>query len=261
MSKIYTKPPSFFEHNPLIIIKYLAIFFAALLLLASCSPSKNISYSGDYTKNKSRSTAQRSTSSYKKTNSRKFPIKKKPSIAGNSSSSSKSKPATKNSSSFTKKTSTKSAYTAPIVTSPASPGSIGIRSSIVSYAKKFVGIKYEYGGRDASGFDCSGFTCHVMKKFNLPIPPTSTTQYINGSKISWNKAETGDLIFFGKGGNVSHVGIVSKNTGAELFVIHSTSSRGVCIDEIRHNNYWRPRIIGAASYVNQPTFNARSAGK
>lgn len=124
------------------------------------------------------------------------------------------------------------------------------RASIVAYAKTFIGTKYRYGGRDQrSGFDCSGFTCHVMKKFGVPIPPTSSQQSGGGQKLNWKNAQPGDLIFFGAG-RVNHVGIVTSNNGYDLHVIHSTSSQGVRIDEIAHHSYWRPRILGASNYLN-----------
>lgn len=123
------------------------------------------------------------------------------------------------------------------------------RNEIVSYARKFLGVRYQYGGRNPRGFDCSGLTCHVMSAFNLELPPTSSLQAVSGRKISWKNTLPGDLIFFGKGGRVNHVAIVTQNHNGKVFVIHSTVSKGVKIDEITNNSYWRPRIMGAANYL------------
>lgn len=123
------------------------------------------------------------------------------------------------------------------------------RNEIVAYARQFLGVRYQYGGRNPRGFDCSGLTCHVMSAFNLELPPTSSQQAGSGRKISWKNTLPGDLIFFGKGGRVNHVGIVTENHNGKVFVIHSTVSKGVKIDEITTNSYWRPRIMGAANYL------------
>ena len=39
------------------------------------------------------------------------------------------------------------------------------RSKIIAFAEKSIGIPYKWGGMTSSGFDCSGFTTHVMKEF------------------------------------------------------------------------------------------------
>ena len=134
------------------------------------------------------------------------------------------------------------------------------RSAIVSYATSFVGTRYRYGGRDATGFDCSGFTCFVMKKFGLRVPPTSTLQATGGQKIHWKSAQPGDLIFFGDHGKVNHVGIVTQNAGLQFYVVHSTSSSGVRVDEIIGHPYWRSRVLGVVSYLDQPGLDWRQNG-
>jgi cell wall-associated NlpC family hydrolase len=133
--------------------------------------------------------------------------------------------------------------------------------AIVEYAKSFVGTGYRYGGRDKTGFDCSGFTCHVMNHFGISIPVTSKLQSDQGQKIHWKKAQPGDLIFFGRRGKINHVGIVTQNTGRKIYVVHSTSSSGVKVDEIVNNAYWAPRIFGAASYLNRPRLRWESTGE
>jgi cell wall-associated NlpC family hydrolase len=135
------------------------------------------------------------------------------------------------------------------------------RSAIVAYARTLIGTKYVYGGRDQDGFDCSGFTSHVMKNFGVTIPGTSNLQSKSGQKLHWKNSEPGDLIFFGKKGRVNHVGIIAQNTGREIYVIHSTSSGGVRIDEVSRNTYWAPRIYGAISYLNLPQMGWESTGE
>lgn len=61
----------------------------------------------------------------------------------------------------------------------------GNGSSVVAYAKQFIGTKYTYGGSTpATGFDCSGFTSYVYKHFGVSLPRTSgrTIRSRNSSK-------------------------------------------------------------------------------
>ncbi len=39
--------------------------------------------------------------------------------------------------------------------------SIDTSNGVVSYAEKFLGVPYVYGGTTPSGFDCSGFVQYV----------------------------------------------------------------------------------------------------
>ncbi len=118
-----------------------------------------------------------------------------------------------------------------------------LRNDITRYAKKYKGARYKYGGNGPKKFDCSGFTCHVLKKFDVTIPRTSGSQAKEGRKISLRSAKPGDLVFFGKGRKVSHVAIITKNTKSGVFVIHSTSSRGVIEENISHSSYWKSKLL------------------
>ncbi len=144
---------------------------------------------------------------------------------------------------------------------PAMRSASGKRSEAVRYAKTLVGSRYKYGGSDKRGFDCSGFTSFVLRHIGLSIPRTSAQQALGGQKIHWKNAQAGDLVFFGRGGKIDHVGIVESNRGRQLYVIHSTSSDGVRIDEVLNHPYWSGRILGASTYLDRPGFQAESAGE
>lgn len=84
----------------------------------------------------------------------------------------------------------------------------GDGSVVASYALKFVGNPYVYGGTSLTGgTDCSGFTMSVFKKFGISLPRTSREQSRVGKKISPSEAEAGDLIFYSSGGRVNHVAL------------------------------------------------------
>ena len=84
----------------------------------------------------------------------------------------------------------------------------GDGSVIAAYGLKFVGNPYRYGGTSlTNGTDCSGFTMSIFKKFGISLPRTSSEQSRTGKKISVSDARAGDLIFYGSGGQVSHVAL------------------------------------------------------
>lgn len=117
-----------------------------------------------------------------------------------------------------------------------------LRTEMIAYAKQHLGTNYKYGGTTVKGFDCSGFTSHVMSEFNIPLHRTSRDQASQGKKIAVKNAKPGDLIFFSQGGRIFHVSIVASNKNGQLQVIHSTSSRGVVIDNITNSKYWSSKI-------------------
>jgi cell wall-associated NlpC family hydrolase len=118
------------------------------------------------------------------------------------------------------------------------------RSGIVKTAKKYIGKPYVYGGKKpSSGFDCSGFTSHVYKENGVAVHGPSYKQAKQGRKKSLTQLKAGDLVFFGSGTKVTHVAIVANVSKGKIEVIHSTSSRGVVIDDIANSKYWKKRYL------------------
>lgn len=85
-------------------------------------------------------------------------------------------------------------------------------SAIASYALKFVGNPYVYGGTSlTNGADCSGFTQSVFRNFGISLPRTSGSQAGAGRSVSLSSAQAGDLIFYAKNGAINHVAICIGN--------------------------------------------------
>jgi cell wall-associated NlpC family hydrolase len=85
---------------------------------------------------------------------------------------------------------------------------------IVSYSFKFLepAIPYKYGGTSPeTGFDCSGFMQYIHAQFGVYLPRTSGEQFNTGTPVSRENLMPGDLVFFGYGGDVSHVGMYIGN--------------------------------------------------
>lgn len=128
-----------------------------------------------------------------------------------------------------------------------------LRMNIVDYADNYQGTRYTYAGRDPrKGFDCSGFTFFVMKKYGIELSPSSRLQEKQGRSIRIKDVKPGDLIFYRRSplGRVFHVSLVYANDPDGIKVIHSTS-RGVVIDNITTSSYWAPKISTARNVVSR----------
>lgn len=135
---------------------------------------------------------------------------------------------------------------------PTSTAMMQLRENVVDYAKEHIGTKYHYAGTSPStGFDCSGFTSFVLKSFDVKVSPSSATQSTQGDKIPLDEVQPGDLVFFGSRGRISHVALVVQRTSQGIFVVHSTSSRGVMVDNISTSKYWKPKIMFARDVISK----------
>lgn len=87
-------------------------------------------------------------------------------------------------------------------------------NNIIAYASNFLGTPYLWGGTSPStGFDCSGFTQYVYAHFGISLGRTTYDQINDGYGVSKDELQPGDLVFFGKGGDPTHMGIyVGNNT-------------------------------------------------
>jgi cell wall-associated NlpC family hydrolase len=116
-----------------------------------------------------------------------------------------------------------------------------INAKVVEYTKQFLNAPYRWGASSGKAFDCSGFTVYIMKKFNVNLERTASSQFAGGTRIEKNNLMAGDLVFFTtykKG--PSHVGIY---IGDNKF-IHASSGAGfVTITDLDANYYKRLSLI------------------
>jgi len=124
-----------------------------------------------------------------------------------------------------------------------------LRDQVVVYAKQFIGVKYVWAGVDENGFDCSGFTSFVMKKYGVIISRTASGQLLESKQIKIENAEKADLVFFGADGKITHVGLVTSEKGAELEMVHASTSKGVIITNIIQSSYWNPKLQASGTYL------------
>lgn len=103
--------------------------------------------------------------------------------------------------------------------------------SLKAAAMKYLHAPYQWGGRSASGLDCSGLTQMIYKLCNFPIPRDASQQAQIGIPVDFLvNGQCGDLAFFEeKEGNINHVGMLLDNET----IIHATDTAGrVVIDRI-----------------------------
>lgn len=127
-----------------------------------------------------------------------------------------------------------------------------LRANVIRTAKQQLGTRYCSAGKDPrKGFDCSGFTNYVLGQHDISVSGPAASQENLGKKIPLQAAQTGDLIFFRreKKGRVFHVAIVVENGKNGIEMIHSTSSRGVVIDNLNQSSYWKPKASTARDVI------------
>ena len=84
------------------------------------------------------------------------------------------------------------------------------QDSLLQTVRFFLNVPYLWGGKNALGMDCSGFTQVVMSLFGRLLKRNASEQATQGEEVaSLAQAKAGDLAFFDhEDGRISHVGIV-----------------------------------------------------
>lgn len=125
------------------------------------------------------------------------------------------------------------------------------RSGIVERALSWVGVSYRFGGTDETkGFDCAGFVRRVFAGAGITLPTSAATQFREGSAVSRDELQPGDLVFFRntyKRG-ISHVGIY---LGGQQFVHAASTRKSVVVDRL-DAPYYVSRFAGARRVAPQP---------
>ena len=99
----------------------------------------------------------------------------------------------------------------------AEQSNLSTREQLVNYALRFVG-----GSDPHTGVDCSGFTKYVMQHgAGVSLNRSSASQSKQGTAISADQMQPGDLIFYGSGRGINHVAMYI----GDGKVVHASTER------------------------------------
>lgn len=79
--------------------------------------------------------------------------------------------------------------------------------AIVAAAKRFLGLRYLWGGVSSWGFDCSGLAWDVFRAHGVRIPRDTGPQSRGGTRVAPGALRPGDLVFYGS--PATHVAIAA----------------------------------------------------
>lgn len=120
---------------------------------------------------------------------------------------------------------------------------------VIKTAKSLLGTPYVWGGESLQegGFDCSGLTQYVFKNAGYNLERVSPDQANQGTYVSRDKLQPGDLVFFSftANGIINHVGIYIGNG----IMIHSPKSGDVVKTTDITTSYWQTRFLTARRII------------
>jgi cell wall-associated NlpC family hydrolase len=118
-------------------------------------------------------------------------------------------------------------------------GNAGTANDVLFRAIALVGTPYRWGGNTPDGgFDCSGLVDYIYRNAaGLMLPHSSREMSeLTGQQVrQMTDLVSGDLVFFGSSGGISHVGVY---VGKGRFVHAPNSGGTVRLDDI-DGPYWR----------------------
>ena len=122
---------------------------------------------------------------------------------------------------------------------------------IVRNALKYKGVKYKFGGTTRRGMDCSGVVYVAFGQESFKLPRVSRDMARRGKKISLNKTQKGDLLFFQTNKSrrrINHVGLVVSHIKGQIRFIHATTSKGVIVSNLSQK-YWKKAFVKATKVL------------
>jgi cell wall-associated NlpC family hydrolase len=104
---------------------------------------------------------------------------------------------------------------------------------IVRDARRFLGVRYLWGGTSAFGFDCSGLVQLLYRTRGVTVPRDADAQAAAGRPVARGELEPGDVLFYG----VSRVHHSALYVGGGRMLEAPDSSSRVRIVPVRRADY------------------------
>ncbi|WP_111414335.1 C40 family peptidase [Billgrantia lactosivorans] len=115
------------------------------------------------------------------------------------------------------------------------------RALILATAQEALGTPYRLGGNTPQGLDCSGLVELAYRSAGIRVPRTADEQFRRLPAVE--RAQPGDLLFFGDRRKATHVGIY-RGDGQ---MIHAPGSGRKVTSVPLDVAYWEERFLGAAA--------------
>jgi len=118
-------------------------------------------------------------------------------------------------------------------------------SAVMNYARRFVGLRYLWGGVSPWGFDCSGLVHFSYRMAGVVVPRDASAQHAASIPVPLGDEEPGDLYFFANDdGRVTHVGFVAYDEK----MLHAPEGGGL-IEEAPLSPERHRSLIGAGRLI------------
>lgn len=106
------------------------------------------------------------------------------------------------------------------------------RNQLTSFAASKLGMNYVWGGTSDAGYDCSGLIYKAYESQGVSIPRVAQDQYNASVKVSRDKLQPGDSVFFSDTGSTSNVTHTGMYIGDGKYIHAANSSKGVIVSDL-----------------------------
>lgn len=120
-----------------------------------------------------------------------------------------------------------------------------LRDSLLALARSQLGTRYRFGAQSpGKAFDCSGLVRFVLSALRLDLPRTAARQALAGQRVDRDTTQLrpGDLLTFGRGQRVTHIGIY---VGEGRFIHASSAKRSVVESTLGRGSWYLRHWLGA----------------
>ncbi|MEU1514691.1 C40 family peptidase [Streptomyces sp. NPDC005811] len=100
----------------------------------------------------------------------------------------------------------------------------GSAAAVIAFVKAQVGDAYVSGGTGPNSWDCSGLVQAAFRQVGVDLPRVSQDQSMQGTQVSLDNLQPGDILYWGGRGSAYHVAVY---VGGGMFVGAQNPSTGV----------------------------------
>lgn len=115
-----------------------------------------------------------------------------------------------------------------------------LADKIIATGMKYKGVRYEYGAEagNTSSFDCSSFTQYIFGQHGITLSRSSKQQSTDGTSISRDQLQPGDLVFFYS--PIHHVAVYI----GDGEILHTYGEGGVTVTDL-NSGWWDEHYTSA----------------